>query len=119
IVMSSKEYYTILYINKENKNSIKNETNTALKIITIELRDSSNSPLTSALDVPIPCEAAPIPTPRPICVFKPNNLYIYLLIITPPTPATITNTSANEIIPPKSSLISTATEVVTDFGAIE
>src|SRR5699024_1552924 len=119
ICLRSKFLRRFYYTNKAITNGIKNETNTALKIIAIELRDPSNSPLSSALDIPIPCEAAPIPTPRPMCVFQPNNLYIYLLIITPPTPATLTNTAANEIIPPKPSVISTATGVVTDFGAIE
>src|SRR5690625_5837499 len=81
ICLRSKFLSRFFYINKAIKNGIKNETNTALKIIAIELREPSNSPLSSALDIPIQCEAAPIPTPHTMCVFKQNNIYIYLLII--------------------------------------
>src|SRR5699024_11409838 len=115
ICLRSKFLSRFFYINKAIKNGIKNETNTALKIIAIELRDPSNSPLSSALDIPIPCEAAPIPTPRPMCVFKPNNLYIYLLIINRPTQPPLPNTQPNELIHPKPQLFSPLTGDFTDL----
>src|SRR5690625_3820280 len=95
------------------------ETKIALNIIAIVLAEPSNALLSNAFAVPIACEADPSPIPRLIGFFILNRLKIYELNIAPEIPATITKTAANGAIPSNEELISIATGVVTDFGAIE
>src|SRR5699024_6379762 len=64
-------------------------------------------------------DADPIATPQPACVSSHNTFNIYVPLIAPENAALITNTAAKESIPVSEVLISIATGVDTDFGAIE
>ena len=78
----------------------------------------SNSPSSKARAVPIPCEAAPMASPKATLSWILNTFKIPGPIIAPKIPVHITNAAVSGGTPPIFSAMDIAIGVVTDFGAI-